>query len=321
MLERVDPNALVAKVNQLAPLPAVALRVLQLAQDERTSASDLAGIIATDQAMTAKLLRLANSAYFAAGREITTVRDAIVLLGMAEIRRLVLTTSLMGQYSQDTGVLNISAFWGHALAVGMVAEVMARNTKLAKPEEAFTAGILHDIGKLVMNQYQHEHYEAAAGFAFSRGIPLDRAEFEVFGFNHALLGRRLAEAWRLPATLAEAIAHHHAVLSPDHGLSYIIFSANTLTRDHGLWCGFEDMEPGAMLPETPETDAVRLAAISKLGGFDKIVERVNGFLQSSPLGERRRPLPVPSAAASPRAAPWAVHDRFPDRLGRMPSRV
>src|SRR5581483_337622 len=78
MIERVDINEFVGRVNQLAPLPAVALRVLQLAEDQRASASDLASIIATDQAMTAKLLRLANSAYFAAGREITTVRDAIV---------------------------------------------------------------------------------------------------------------------------------------------------------------------------------------------------------------------------------------------------
>jgi putative nucleotidyltransferase with HDIG domain len=331
MIERVDLNEFVGKVNQLAPLPAVALRVLQLAEDERSSANDLASIIATDQAMTAKLLRLANSAYFAAGREITTVRDAIVLLGMVEIRRLVLTTALMGQYTTDSGTLNVAAFWGHALAVGMVAEVMARNTKLAVPEEAFTAGILHDIGKLVMAQYLKDHFDAAATFATTKGIPLHRSEAEVFGFDHALLGKRLAEAWRLPPGLVTAIAHHHASPGQEDGLSYIVYQANELCRDHGLWCGFEEMEPGATPPTAGAgtDDPIRAAALAKLGGFEKVVERANSFLSSSPIAPvRRAPVdirqampPAPPPGHSPRSAPWAVSDRFPDRFGPFKRRA
>jgi putative nucleotidyltransferase with HDIG domain len=317
MIERVDLNEFVNRVNQLAPLPAVALRVLQLAEDQRTSAADLASVIATDQAMTAKLLRLANSAYFAAGREITTVRDAIVLLGMVEIRRLVLTTALMGQFTGDPGTLNVAAFWGHALAVGMVAEVMARNTGLATPEEAFTAGILHDIGKLVMVQYLKEHFDAAATFATTKGVPLHRAEAEVFGFDHPMLGRKLAEVWRLPQGLVDAIAHHHVGPGQDLGLSHVVAQANDLCRDHGLWCGFEDMEPGASIPDTRVEDPIRAAALAKLGGFDKVVERANSFLQSSPAVERRSaPAPRPiQDGNTPRTAPWAVSDRFPDRSG------
>lgn len=324
MIEHVDLNGFVGKVNQLAPLPAVALRVLQLAEDQRTSAADLASVIATDQAMTAKLLRLANSAYFAAGREITTVRDAVVLLGMVEIRRLVLTTALMGQFTTDSGTLSIAAFWGHALAVGMVAEVMARNTGLAVPEEAFTAGIIHDIGKLVMVQYLKDHFDAAAAFAAARGIPLHRAEAEVFGFDHAQLGRRLGEAWRLPSGLVQAIAHHHASPGQEDGLSFVVAQANDLCRDHGLWCGFQDIEPGASLPGSFVEDPIRAAALAKLGGFDKVVERVNAFLQASPVGgggtRPAEPRPF-REGTTPRTAPWAVSDRFPDRFGGLKRRA
>ncbi|MFN8556914.1 MAG: HDOD domain-containing protein [Dehalococcoidia bacterium] len=330
MPEQLDLHEFVAKVNQIAPLPAVALKVLQLAEDDRTSAQDLASALATDQALTAKLLRLANSAYFAAGREIATVRDAVVLLGMVEVRRLVLTTALMGRFNDDSGRLSIPAFWGHALAVGMVAEVMARQTNLARPEEAFTAGILHDIGKLVMNQYAREHFEAAAGVATEKGIPLERAEAEVFGFSHPALGFRLAEIWRLPPALCDAIAEHHAQPETDHGLAYLVAKANSMARDHGLWCGFDDIEPGAEMPAEVVEDPLRAAALARLGGFEGIVERANSFLMASPLTEARRSnsrpanvtdfprreTPPQQPARSGLRAAMAAADRFPGRFRR-----
>ncbi len=356
MTERIAIESFVRQVNDLAPLPAVALKVLQLAENDDVSAHDLASAIATDQAMTATVLKLANSAYYAAGREITTVRDAVVLLGMVEVRRLALTTALMGRFV-DSGALSIVSFWGHALAVGMVAEVMARNTRLAPPEEAYTAGILHDIGKLIMNQYAQEHFDAAASLATNKGLPLERAEAEVFGFSHAQLGGRLAEVWRLPAALAEAIAEHHASPGPDRGLCYVVAQANDLCRDHGLWCGFDDIEPGAAAPTHSGADPLRATALDKLGGIEQIVERANKFLGASLTTDTRRPAAIvvptsprfvapsgsgsrpgagaataatraqrpappawepasPNSDASPRRSPWAAPDRFPDRFGR-----
>lgn len=302
---QIDLNTFVGQVQQIAPLPAVAMKVVQMAQDENTSAGDIASVLATDQAMTAKLLRLANSAYFAAGREIVTVRDAIVLLGMMEIRRLVLTTALMGRFTgSEGGAFSVTAFWGHALAVGMVAEVMARYTRLAAPEEAFTAGILHDIGKLVMNQYLKEQFDAATALATARGIPLEYAERTIFGFNHAMVGTRLGEIWRLPASLCEAIALHHSRPRPDKGLPFVVAQANDLCRDHGLWCGFEETEPGAKLPDAGQTDdPLRAAVLSKLGGWEKVVERANSFLGSAGMAPRK-PSPMREAAAAmPASAP------------------
>src|SRR5581483_1392662 len=115
---------------------------------------------------------------------------------------------------------------------------------------------------------------------------------------------------------------HHANPGQEDGLSFVVHQANELCRDHGLWCGFEEMEPGAAPPTAGTDDPIRAAALAKLGGFEKLVERANSFLSSSPMvPERRKPVDIRQAAQqdappgnSPRNAPWAVSDRFPDRF-------
>jgi putative nucleotidyltransferase with HDIG domain len=307
MQQSLTIDAMVRQVHQLAPLPAVALKVLELAHDDRSSAADLASVIATDQAMTAKLLRLANSAYFAAGRAITTVRDAVVVLGTIEVRRLVLTTALLGNFTGPSGGdFHLPSFWGHALAVGLVAEVMARLTGRATSEEAFTAGILHDIGKLVMSQYERERFEAATALATLKGMPLERAEAEVFGFSHPELGSRLALAWRFPPALCEAIAEHHASPHESRGLAWVVAQANALCRDHGLWCGFVDIEPGAAPPpDVPVRDPLRAAVLARLGGWERVLERTQAFLHAVPPPPGTRPGAAASTPGGTPAAPRA----------------
>jgi putative nucleotidyltransferase with HDIG domain len=336
MAPRFDVVAFASRVNELAPLPALAFKVLQLAEDQRSSAGDLASIIATDPALTAKILRLSNSVYYSPGRKIATVRDAVVLLGIGEIRRLVLTTSLMDRFARDGDcALNIPAFWGHSIAVGMVAEVMARQTGLAAPEEAFTAGILHDIGKLVMSQYEPADYTATARLAFQAPMSLEEAELEVFGFSHAELGAHLAELWRLPEAMADAIGAHHQAPDQSAGLGFVMATANSLCRDHGLWCGFEDVEPGATAPAASDTaeDPVRAAALAKLGGIERIRGRIDGLLQALPRAAASStgragapPEPAPSFSTHPaiqplRRAPWVSPDRWPGRADRLRERT
>lgn len=331
MAMRMDVHDFANEVNELAPLPAMAMRVVQLAQDDTSSISDIASVIATDQAMTSRMLRLANSVFYSPPREIATVRDAVVFLGLVEIRRLALTSSLMGRFGGAAAVaISVPAFWGHSFAVGMVAEVMARQTRLAPPEEAFTAGILHDIGKLVMNQYRPALYNEAVAYATAHSVPLIRAEIEVFGFTHAQLGRRLAEVWRLPETLCAAIGEHDDLVPKTRGVSYVVSHANSLCKDHGLWCGFEDAEPGAQVAEQPGTDPMRAAALAKLGGIENIVDRINGFVQDIPAAPQQR-APKSQAVATGardsfappplRQAPWVVTDRFPGRGGSLQPRT
>lgn len=288
MIHRLDLTSLVRRVNELAPLPAVAMRVLQIVNDESASAESLAASISVDQALTATLLRVANSAYIAAGREITTVRDTVVLLGVDEVRKIVLTASMMRRFGDGPGPLDPATFWGHSVAVAIVADVMARHTGLAKPEEAYTAGILHDIGKLVMNQYAPEQLTAAISRSLNQGIPIETAEIDVFGFSHAELGSRLAEAWRLPENLAEAIANHHGAPQESDGLSYVVAHSYTLCRDHGLWCGFDAIEPGVLPDGEQGEDQLRAAVLARMGGMEQIIERAVSFLQASAIAAPER---------------------------------
>jgi putative nucleotidyltransferase with HDIG domain len=288
MVQRLDLTSLVRRVNELAPLPAVAMRVLQLVNDDSASADELASAVSVDQALTATLLRVANSAYIAAGREITTVRDAAVLLGVDEVRKIVLTASMMRRFGAAAGPLDPATFWGHSVAVAIVADVMARHTGLAKPDEAYTAGILHDIGKLVMNQYAPDQLTAAISRSVSHGVPIERAEIDVFGFSHSELGSRLAAVWRLPDNLVDAIAAHHGAPPQSDGLSYVVAQSYTLCRDHGLWCGFDAVEPGVLPDGAQGEDPLRVAVLARMGGMEQIIERTVSFLQSSSIAPPQR---------------------------------
>ena len=145
-------EALLDQVDAMAPFPAVASRVMQITEDERFSAYDLAAIIATDTALTAKILRLANSAYYAYPRKIGTVRDAVVLIGFRAVRSTAIASAIVDIFptSEPERPFNVDLFWGHSVACGIIAETMARETHQAPPDEAFTAGILHDLGRLVL---------------------------------------------------------------------------------------------------------------------------------------------------------------------------
>ena len=146
-------DEVLAEVADLRPLPQVAQRILAL-DEHQFSAHELAAIISTDQALTAKLLRLANSPYYGFARRITSARDAVVLLGFRSVRSAALTSCLM-QTAKGSQNLNTEAFWQFAIATGILAEVLAR-TEGAHQDEAFTAGVLHQIGLLALDQGRPE---------------------------------------------------------------------------------------------------------------------------------------------------------------------
>ena len=232
-----DPAALnevLAAVADLRPLPQVAQRILGL-DESRFSAHELATLISTDQALTAKLLRLANSAYYGFPRRITTARDAVVLLGFRSVRGAALTSCLM-QTGQTSTNLDYEAFWQFSIATGILAEVLAR-TERAHQEEAFTAGVLHQIGVLALDQGRPEPLRRALELRQTAGLTLHEAEREVFGFTDADLGGALALHWNFPASLADAVRGHARSLDtlPDaNSLVACVLRARMFIRAYGL---------------------------------------------------------------------------------------
>lgn len=193
----------------VATLPHVMARILELVDDESSSATDLGAEIAADTSLTAKLLKIVNSAFYGFPRQIAQVSEAVVVLGYEEIKRISLATSVIGMFGDgsphEDGRLR---FWTHSLHTAALAELLEREGGRGG-KGAFTAGVLHDLGRIVLDQFfpeinrAIEHQEAA-----ENRTPVE-IEQELLGVTHADIGYWLAERWNLPPVLAEAIQLHH----------------------------------------------------------------------------------------------------------------
>ena len=276
-----DADQLLEKIDDLPPLPAVAARVMGMADNERTSAMDLAQVLATDQALTAKLIRVSNSAYYGFARRVSTVREAVVMLGFKQVRQVAVGASVMNAFKQgqrSDAAFNIDLFWGHSVAVAVAAEALAKKTRAARPEDAFTAGILHDIGRLVLRQTMPVEFNEAVRTARESGMSLHLAEVELTGYAHDDIGRALGERWKFPPHLVEAVrCHHDERLTPQNdGLAGVIAQANRLALHYGLYCGYDD--EGGQQAEIPD-DLVAVEAAC--GGIDRVLERAFTFIESA----------------------------------------
>jgi putative nucleotidyltransferase with HDIG domain len=276
-----DVSALLERLDELPPLPAVAAKVLALAEDQRTSAIDLAHVLSTDQALTAKLIRISNSAFYGFARRVSTVREAVVVLGFRQVRQVALGMSMMSAFRLPTrlaSVFDLDLFWGHSVAVAVAAEAIAKRTRAARPEDAFTAGILHDIGRLGFCVLEPEGMREAVELARDAHIPLWVAEAEVLGIDHRDFGAAIGRKWKFPGFLLEALARHHdEALTPERdGLAGAVAQANRLVLHYGLFCGYET--DGAAPPPLP-ADLERYEAMA--GGIERVLERAFAFIESA----------------------------------------
>ena len=194
----------------LPTLPTVVAKMIELVDNPRTSAASLARLIASDQALTARILKLANSAYYGFSREISTVNMAIVVLGFNTVKDMGLSLSVFDAFKskQQHPSFDLSRFWEHSIACGIAARMLARNYRPRFTGEAFVAGLLHDIGKVILNQYfQHEFLTIID--AQVKGATLEEAEMSVIGTRHSQIGSWLAEKWNLPRIISRTLLHHH----------------------------------------------------------------------------------------------------------------
>lgn len=275
-----DPNELLSKVEDLPPIPAVAAKVLSMVEDSRTSANDLAQVLAADQMLTAKLIKVSNSAYYGFARKVSTVREAVVSIGFKQVRQVAVGASIIHGFkrgSLSSECFDLDLFWGHSMAVAVAAEALAKKSRVCKPEDAFTAGILHDIGRLVIRQGRPEEFERAVRMARTGTISLHTAEVRSTGFAHDEVGKALGELWKFPAHLIDAIdGHHNTKLSPRmDGLAGVVSQANRLILHYGLFCGYDvEVEPQVLPPELAEVEACA-------GGIDLVLARAFAFIEAA----------------------------------------
>ncbi|MEO7425365.1 MAG: HDOD domain-containing protein [Fibrobacteria bacterium] len=193
----------------LPTLPTVIAKMLELVDNPKTSASSLSNLIMRDQVLTAKILKMANSSFYAFPRQIATVKLALVVLGFENVKEMALSLSVFNSFKGENNKhFDTSLFWQHSVSVGACTRMLARETCYRLAGEAFVAGLLHDIGKVVLNQYLPQEFAQIQTLIFEGGRACDDAELEVLGVTHAEVGAWLAERWNLPVILVEAIRYH-----------------------------------------------------------------------------------------------------------------
>jgi len=271
----------------LPTLPTVITEMIGLIDNPKTSAKDVASLISTDQALTAKILKLANSAFYGFPREIATVNHAVVVLGFETVKSLGLSVSVLERFAAGSGDTDFDRqkFWEHSIACGVAARMLAGKLRYRVQGEAFAAGILHDIGKLILSQYFPDEFGEILALVRDEDFYIGKAEERVLDVTHAEIGQWLAEKWNLPDQLVSAIAYHHVPGRLERGaeLPSLIHLADFLCRrekigDGGGTC-LPSLDPASLrtfgIHEEPK------AAMRRIFGYGELLheemERAEAF--------------------------------------------
>ena len=221
-------------IQGLPTLPSVMHSINQMVLNPHTSARELARLIAIDPALTSKILRIVNSSFYGFPSRIATITHAILILGFNTIKSIVLSSTIYDVFRRRSrpGDFDRAEFWKHSIGCGAAAKVLGQRLRYPLLEELFIAGLLHDVGKIVLDQYLPEQFREALHLARTKNIRLVEAETDVFGVNHADIGGWLFENWSLSRGLIQTTRCHHTpeLAGEDRKLVEIVHVADLLTR-------------------------------------------------------------------------------------------
>lgn len=205
-----SPEELVKGVIKLISLPEIFIRVNQVMSDPKHDAKQLGDVISHDPSLTARILRIVNSAFYGLRVKIELVSRAVSVIGEEDLRNLVLATSAVETFKRiPNELVDIDLFWRHSVHTGIVAKLMSRHCNILHGERLFVAGLLHDIGKLILYYQEPELSEDILMEANGTDGVIFRAEQEILGYTHADVGGALITAWKLADTLKDTISYHH----------------------------------------------------------------------------------------------------------------
>lgn len=235
-------NKLLEKLNDIPTLPIVASRVTELINNPNSSSADIAAVLKKDQVLTAKVLKLINSPYYGIPSSVTDVQRALAFLGFNTLAQLVLGLSVFSLFpSKGSDEFPLLDFWRHALGAAVCSEVIAKRVKYPKPEECFTCGLLHDIGKIVLHTIAPDTLLEVVRLAKKNEGTFVEAETALDVPSHAFLGEYIAAKWGLPSVIRSAIRYHHVdvrnastILASAKPAIYIVSLANALVNELGI---------------------------------------------------------------------------------------
>lgn len=239
-----NAKQIIAQVTNLPVMPAATVKLLQLLENPTENTQAALDVIQTDAVLSAKLLRLCNSAAIGLRKPVPSVEQAVFFLGFSEVQRLALALGLGGSLKRkpkgdESEGLDL---WRHAVVTAHAASLIAGEIQEmdVHPSVAFTAGLMHDIGKLVLGEVLTPELLAAVRSGVKAGRSQCEAEREVLGADHAQVGGALLEAWRMPPALIEPVANHHSpIFKPAPGLSVLVHLANCIAHQIGAASGWD----------------------------------------------------------------------------------
>lgn len=270
-------------VAEVPALPSATGEVCRVCQDSSRSLDELCSAIECDPGLTANLLRLVNSAYFGYSRAIETVRQAVVRLGTREVMQLAIAASVFSKVQGPVKGYDLppGALWHHALGVGIGATELARRLGVHTGGSMFVAGLLADIGKLLLGTFVEADADAIWSVAYDQGVPFDGAERAVLGIDHAELGARLLDQWNLPERLVRAAHwHHRPQCAPTaareiafvHAADAICMMLGFATGCDGLHYEVQDQILGELGITTPLLDSVASRVVDGVREMERVLE-------------------------------------------------
>jgi putative nucleotidyltransferase with HDIG domain len=279
-----DLNATIAGyIKNMPSLPTSVAKVMEVCNNPQTSPADLNHVISLDPVLVGRVLKLINSAYYSLGQQVTSLVKAIIMLGINTVKNLALSTAVMGNLSskKDFQGLNMEGFWRHSLCVGVAAKILAklRGIDPKQTEEYFTAGLLHDIGKIPLNAVLSKNYMFTVSAADRERISLIRAEDNTLGINHCTVGASIVKAWKLEGPVGDAIINHHAYTEYGGDHRDILFSIAAANRFASIMeIGFS----GDRYPEKLDPLVWQVLGVDR-NIFDTLDQTVHGEIEKAKI--------------------------------------
>jgi putative nucleotidyltransferase with HDIG domain len=241
----INVEKIIGSIKKLPPFPSVATQALKTLEDPGAAVDDVISIVEYDQAITANVLRLCNSAYYGLTRKVHSLREGLVLLGNAQLKDILLASTVVKFFGQENKGYDLAKgeLWKHAVATGIISRIICQRVNGSEPPSLFTAALLHDIGKAVLNSFVEQYFEQIMGLVDTGDHSFLEAETQMLGVNHAQLGGKIAESWNFPEDIVQPIKFHHTPeeASDDDQITRIIYLANIITLSIGIGVGADGL--------------------------------------------------------------------------------
>jgi putative nucleotidyltransferase with HDIG domain len=258
--KRAEIQKIIRDTKSLPTLPGLISKLGALTENSKVSAQEIARVVSMDQVLSAKVLRLVNSAFYGFSRRVSTVSNAIILLGVNVVKSLAISSSIFEIMEKS-----VVGLWEHSMGVAVAANIISRELKIPEPEETSTAALLHDIGKVIIKLRLQDDYDLLTEQIRVKGMRMIEAERDLLATDHAEIGEWIAQTWLLPEKLIEPIAFHHDVerSSTQRVKTSVVHLADVLVKASSFGYSGDDLVP-----------QIQPVAWNKLGMTEELLEKI-----------------------------------------------